>query len=371
MVLIFRAYNSLVTTQNKNRTEQYYEEQNKALALIKENIIREMNNFNYETLRNRTNATSLQELNGSSNKSPVVNVIITTFRSGSNFMEDMINSFPATYAHHETLWHYGPLRIRDRRIGSKAINDMREMLHCNFSLQEKFLNAVKYEIWPINRNERVWNYLNDEKKYSLYFLTNACKQFPFHVMKLTRLLLRDAEALLEDDTFNLKMIFLVRDPRGMILSRWDAFSDVPLDINYDWNNPKTICGDMMLDYTAASNFMKKYPDRFTVVRYEDFASQVFQEAPKLFNFLQLPFHDQVKKFLKDHTKATKGDAFSTYRHTKATVFRWTKDITWNQTQIVQKDCSGAMKLWGYKFANTEEELKNNFYPLYDFDYTFN
>lgn len=130
-----------------------------------------------------------------------------------------------------------------------------------------------------------------------------------------------------------------------------------------WNDPAALCTDMVTDFSAAVSLIKKYPDRFTVVRYEDFALDVFQKTPELFKFLGLPYHEKVYNFLKDHTRAQDSD-------TNSTVFNWKNNITYDQLEFIQERCYSAMKLWGYKVARTEEELRTEFYPIYDFDYSF-
>lgn len=177
--------------------------------------------FDYRELSDRAAVYDLEGLTPETGGKPIINVIVTTFRSGSNFMEDILESFPGTFTHHETLWHYGPVRIRDEVRGAAAVSDLIDMMHCNYDRQEKYLRAVQEKESSLKRNERVWNYLPEEKKHTLDFLSSACKQFPIQGMKLTRLLLRDAEPMLKDPTLNLKMIFLIRDPRGMLLSRWE------------------------------------------------------------------------------------------------------------------------------------------------------
>lgn len=136
-------------------------------------------------------------------------------------MEDLLKSFPGSFAHHETLWHFGPLRIRDEAFAAKAISDLDNMMHCNYAPLKKYIDTINKQLFPLERNDRVWEYLSNETLYTETFLTNTCKMFPFQVMKLTRMLLKYAEALLMDETLNLQVIFLVRDPRGMMLSRWE------------------------------------------------------------------------------------------------------------------------------------------------------
>lgn len=95
---------------------------------------------------------------------------------------------------------------------------------------------------------------------------------------------------------------------------------------------------------------------------------VFDEAPKLLKFLGLPLLGQTLDFLKEHTTKNESSVHSTYRDVNATVFHWTKDMPFDDVQVVQQNCYAAMKVWGYIAASTERELRNNFYPINQFSF---
>ena len=71
------------------------------------------------------------------------------------------------------------------------------------------------------------------------------------------------EELLQDADISLKVIFLVRDPRGIKKSR-DAM---------DWchesacSNVETMCNDLYDDYQNAVVLAKKFPNRIILIRY--------------------------------------------------------------------------------------------------------
>lgn len=130
---------------------------------------------------------------------------------------------------------------------------------------------------------------------------------------------------------------------------------------------------MVDDYNAAKELIKNYPSRFSVVRYEDFSSSPFHSTIDMFKFLSLPFHKNVADFVDTHTKGCKKDLFSlfypqhsTYRDTSARIFRWKNTLTYDQILDIQDKCHDALKLWGYKEAQSQHELETNFNPIYPF-----
>ncbi|KAJ8927351.1 hypothetical protein NQ314_020199 [Rhamnusium bicolor] len=58
---------------------------------------------------------------------------------------------------------------------------------------------------------------------------------------------------------NVKVVLLVRDPRGTLQSRKhrDWCPGEP-----DCDQPNNLCADMVSDYSAAIQLKKRYPDRF-------------------------------------------------------------------------------------------------------------
>ena len=67
-------------------------------------------------------------------------------------------------------------------------------------------------------------------------------------------------------------------------------------------------------------------------------------------------HDKVKAFLDSHTKSNVGGVSSTFRDSKTAPYHWKKDLTFDEIMVIQSDCQEALKLWGYRSYDSEEEL---------------
>lgn len=98
---------------------------------------------------------------------------------------------------------------------------------------------------------------------------------------------------------NIRVLLLVRDPRGTLQSRKhrDWCPGQP-----DCDEPALLCADLVSDYSASIRLISKYPDRFTVMRYENLSLDPYGSAKQIFQFYGLDFHPKVIEFLDTHTK---------------------------------------------------------------------
>ena len=91
----------------------------------------------------------------------------------------------------------------------------------------------------------------------LSFYSSTCHKFPIRLIKTVRFRVEDSEKLLLDPDIgkNLKIIFLVRDPRGVMKSRssqakWCNFAEC--------SNPDILCKNMQNDVSAAFRLRVRY-----------------------------------------------------------------------------------------------------------------
>ena len=86
-----------------------------------------------------------------------------------------------------------------------------------------------------------------------------CSQFPYQTMKTVRLRLNLTQRLVENPELNVKVVLLVRDPRGTLESRshrnW--CSGHP-----DCQDPARLCQDLESDFKAYQSLSRRFPDRY-------------------------------------------------------------------------------------------------------------
>lgn len=70
---------------------------------------------------------------------PIRNIIVTTWRSGSTFLGDILNSHPANYYHYEPLLDYEIIQIRGPPNAKNAMNVLMDLLNCNYTRLGMFI----------------------------------------------------------------------------------------------------------------------------------------------------------------------------------------------------------------------------------------
>ncbi|XP_050298026.1 carbohydrate sulfotransferase 5 isoform X2 [Anthonomus grandis grandis] len=308
---------------------------------------------------------NLSDLTLDTGGQPIRTVIITTWRSGSTFLGDIINALPGNYYHYEPLLDYGIVQIRGPPYADSALAVLKSLLNCDYTDLTRYLEFGMSHIYLFTHNKRLWSQCDAYPDYCWDpdFLNEFCKLFPFQSMKTVRMRLKLAEELLQDNTLNVKVILLVRDPRGTLQSRRhrDWCPGVP-----DCDQPQHLCSDMVADYSAAIRLNKLYPSRFRALRYEDLSLDPYQTTEDIFAFMGLNVPLQVKDFLASHTTINVGGVSSTYRDSKNAPFHWKNDLNATEIQWIEDNCREALKLWGYRRTDGASDLKD-FYPLTRYD----
>ncbi|KAJ9587785.1 hypothetical protein L9F63_018768, partial [Diploptera punctata] len=343
--------------QENNYTSQIEEVVSEQRRLIAE----EMMMFPYPNGMYNNSARSLQDLVPELGGNPVKSLIITTWRSGSTFLGDVLNSHPGNYYHYEPLLDYDIVQIRGEPAASGAVKHLRNLLNCNYTDMEHYLSYGKDHVWLFKHNTRLWEQCEQHPALCWIpeFLNPFCRLFPFQSMKIVRLRLSLVEELLEDPNLDVRVLLLVRDPRGTLQSRKHR----------DWcpGNPDCyeairLCTDLVADYSAAVRFTIKYPQRFRAVRYEDLSVEPHKSVRDLLHFFGLSFHPNIRLFLDTHTKVNVGGVSSTYRNSKSAPFHWRQDLTFSEVRAIQRACAPAMHYWGYRRAANSSHQKD-FNPL--------
>ncbi|XP_053664323.1 carbohydrate sulfotransferase 1 [Anopheles marshallii] len=293
---------------------------------------------------------------------PTRSIIVTTWRSGSTFLGDILNALPGNYYHYEPLLDFDIVQIRGPPNDSVALHNLRHLLHCDYTEMENYLEFGRTHNYLFSHNTRLWQQCVRFPQYCYEprFLGPFCRLFPRQSMKVVRLRAALVTPLLEDESLNVRVVLLIRDPRGSMQSRKHR---VWCPGRPDCDDPSTVCSDMQLDYEAAIELIKRFPRRFRVVRYEDLSLNPYKMTKEILQFYGLPYHPEVKMFLDTHTKQDVGGVSSTYRDSKSAPFHWTKDLTFDEVKIIQDSCVSAMRSWGYRNATSERELYDNFNPL--------
>lgn len=155
----------------------------------------EMQNFEYFDTNNK-----LQDFTLETNGTPIRSVIITTWRSGSTFLGDILNAMPGNFYHYEPLLNYDIIQIRGPPHDKQAISNLKKLLNCDYDDMEEYLEFGETHNYLFSHNTRLWKHcrLFQNFCYKPKFLNPFCKLFPLQSMKVVRIRMSLAADLLDD-----------------------------------------------------------------------------------------------------------------------------------------------------------------------------
>ncbi|XP_047039767.1 carbohydrate sulfotransferase 4-like [Helicoverpa zea] len=333
---------------------------------IKEHVSTARAKLNYQ-LSFYNFSLNLDNLVMESGGRPLRSLILSTWKSGTTFLGEILNAIPGSYYFYEPLLMYGVKQIREREQPEAdiALHTITSLLKCNYETLKKYLEFARERVDQLRRNTRIWHHCKFMKHLccDFEFMSQICMLFPFQVMKLVRLRLKLIPKILDDKELNVKLIFLVRDPRGMMHSRRNV-EFCPNTI--DCGDPKIACQDMLNDYVAARDLLQKYPGRLMVIRFEELAMEPYDVSARILKFLGHSVTGPVYEYLNKHTNATKPFS-NTYRVSSRVPFKWKNRMDFVAVSEIQEVCKLAMKKWGYKMAFNETHMRSeDFNPLDDY-----
>ncbi|UYV70508.1 hypothetical protein LAZ67_7003360 [Cordylochernes scorpioides] len=175
------------------------------------------------------------------------------------------------------------------------------------------------------------------------------------------------------------IIYYVRDPRGVFNSRQKKEIAIwcrRIPTCYD---PEMFCEQVKADIESYCKLKEKYPDRITILRYEDISVNPLENSRKIYSWIgieKLP--NEVEDFIKTHTNASldkesrpRGQeklalAYTTKRNSKETAFAWQKQLPIGLLEELQAHCKDVYQNLNYPeewtFSNHDAIFGNEFEP---------
>jgi len=311
-------------------------------------------------------------------------LIATTWRSGSTFLGDLLNHYKGTFYYFEPLHYYST--IRDKSQVQNETSFLRSLYACDFSTNNVgFLNHVSQHSNKFlfeNHNFRLWNSCHNLLPDNVMcfmpdYINRICPLYPIKLIKTVRIRVSSIEELLKDPAMDLKVIHLVRDPRGVYNSRQSGVVKNWCN-NDECANPETGCQNLNKDIQAAFSLESRYPRKILLVRYEDLSMFPEETSKRMLKFLDLPYTEGVADFIESHTsrekmkvvknKKTKKlerlkDIYGTARNSTATAFAWREELAFDTMKQIQEACLVPMDKLGYKIVESEKDLQNEILPI--------
>ncbi|XP_041372030.1 carbohydrate sulfotransferase 1-like isoform X3 [Gigantopelta aegis] len=309
----------------------------------------------------------------SSPKSMVI--ILTYMRSGSSLTGDIIQQSPDVFYVYEPL--HSVNKLRSSSMLALYLSKKTEIRPSLSDTIEHFLSCdlENVDLYTLNqfhlKNSRsTGTYLVcvrgangiGEMLTCLTSLVKTCAAAKVTVLKTIRMPMLEVSALLQKYP-QLKVVHLVRDPRGTLLSqtrvgnfKWSMLHEVAPEL----------CRKISLDLRISQNISDQFGSRIFTLRYEDLAENPVIVSRMLYDFVGLEFTDTIKDYIVNITQSGRRDgcAICTWRiNSTATAYKWRRKLSYDRVAIIDNGCAGVYKQMGYLPIPKEKLLRNMSFPV--------
>ena len=157
---------------------------------------------------------------------------------------------------------------------------------------------------------------------------------------------------------NLKVLYLVRDPRGTLSSEMAILK------SYEKTSVKEaanqFCSMVNEDTETIRSLSDSYPDRVRTVRYETIARDAVSTATRIYEFFHLSFTPAIERYIRHITAAKKdGHNFSTIRKDSwLAANKWRKVVDYKTVRSVDSQCQDVYEAVGYVKIPREPYLRD-------------
>lgn len=188
-------------------------------------------------------------------------------------------------------------------------------------------------------------------------IQRSCRSAKAVVLKTIRYTVENAMALMANDS-QVKVIHLIRDPRGTIRSRigpgkilWERLA----------NFSRNYCRGVAKDLAMGDIVRGQFPGRLVRVRYEDIALQPVRFAKKLLAFAGLSLSPRQKEYLEEMTSAVEHKTCKNCvkvlkTNSTAAAFSWRGAFDFYHTSAIDAGCGDVYEKAGYLPLDVEKDL---------------
>ena len=269
-------------------------------------------------------------------------LIVGRNRSGTTLLVQMLNAHPDidTAGEANILNAYKRLPLNNRDLALKTFKDLyyKGELFEGYDLEDKAIDEIfekEKSIEDILRKLVYHHFRNSRGKY-------LCIKRPKWELAISAL----------NKIFpNSKIIYMIRDPRGMIAST-KKFSSTIINapqisrLASNWNR-------CVVSYESTR---RRLPSRIDMVRYEDLVKNSREELQRLCKFLNIEFKDRMLEF----DKCTTGAYGNFPRHNSSfekkengliftsSINKWKETLKEDETSLINSICGELMKRYGYE-----------------------
>lgn len=300
---------------------------------------------------------------------PVQVLIVTNRRSGSSFMGQILNQNPKVF------FNFEPLKLLEKKPGVYANQSafLNLLLKCKFKqmpFMMEFYNkerlhrsgSLALTSPPLCTLSTPVNSSNVRQCDKLHpsFTASVCARYSHVAAKLIRVYnISSLQELLMAENLNVKILHLVRDPRGVLLSRSKA-EKRNLEVGKSLDQEAGyLCRRMKSNVDFGNSHPQWLNKRYKRVRYEDVAYEPERWAKEIYKFAGLgSVPSEVLSWIRTNTQGSLRsiDSYSTSRNSKQTAEAWRYNITLPVAERISHICRDVMSQLNYKQVNNLEML---------------
>ncbi|XP_076373032.1 carbohydrate sulfotransferase 4-like [Tachypleus tridentatus] len=295
------------------------------------------------------------------NNTQKVHVLLLGYaRSGSSLVGNIIQSQPSSFYHFEPLYSHRH-KLEALRV-SPDQKFLKDLFTCSFADRDTYLRFVKNNLHQISYQSNI-QYMNVCQKGDDM---SPCFRSETHVIKTIRLSLKNALQLSRNNPdLDLKIIYLVRDPRAIMHSRWYGLSSL-------WCRKASVCYSLKkfcqnykddVEEICKLNFVTK--QNLLVLRYEDLVYRSYGTTLRIFKFLGFEkLSNETVFFIEKYLQRHPNNSLK-----KAT--QWLESMNISDILSVEQQCSDVfnklqypqLSKSGYKW-NVFEKYQELEHPIF-------
>ena len=306
-------------------------------------------------------------------------------RSGTTFISAMFAKDPKIFMVYEPLW----ITRRWDKCSQCELKVVSSIVACNFTrspVSTKFLSYTSYP-WtgalPVNifKSSKFCNTSMDLKseiscselgKHPEY-VDNVCNsKFEHSVVKVSPVRLPQEklanlvpQVLLENPDIDLRVLHLVRDPRGGINSR------INIKWMKDYPNPhlartaRKLCDTIVANLQHADRTLTelKLKHKYKMVLYKQIADDPLGTSKDIYNFAGFDMPVETEKWIIESTTPSKKklkeeikQPYSTVRNATGNADKWRQDAFFQRNKVIERECKPLMELLGLERVSEPKEL---------------
>ncbi|KAK3106687.1 hypothetical protein FSP39_025222 [Pinctada imbricata] len=284
-------------------------------------------------------------------------IIVSSYlRSGSSFTADMMHQSNDVFYMYEPFKPFSPGYFKSGKFCSNVNNHCRDpigwrsdprvvqrvfdqILSCDFNLVPPPVIRMARLKYSTSKDYEKLNSCADkhELKFCVTSMETTCRR-KIKLIKTIRLSMEFLSRMLPVYS-HLKIILLLRDPRGVMTSRRKGSFFNETEIRQIANNT---CMRMYNDIIWAMQLQLYYPERVKIVLYDSIAEQPFKAMENLYKFTGLTLTNKIREYVFNITAAghkSNGYYKTVRKNSTVTAHAWRDIISWKMAKAIDQSCS--------------------------------